>query len=704
MKKFLKIALISVMCFFVLFFAVVYVLLTQIDFNAYRDNIVKIVRSATGRELTIGDIQVKPSFNPVIEVKNVTFSNAEWAKEPLMASVESVDLGFAILPLLHKSFEIDTFTLGNAVINLEESADGQTNWTFTAAETGTEVKPEQQSAGFSLIGTANAAEGESAAEAGGSDIADQLSDLVIKHVYLDNVQVNYTDKTAKNQSYNLKKLALDENDDDNIDFSFNVNDGLYSGDGFVGGTDKLKDAEGYPVSGKFEIAGIRAETVMTLFDLFGNLRFDGTVVAKQFLGNKYGESAEIALKGDLQKINATVKSFVMAENVITGSADVDLSATVPDIKADLSSAKIDIAAFTAKKQTAAAFSLIKEAKATALVPDDTVPYKSLYSANADINMTIGQLVNGKSEIAKNLSLNANLTNGTATVKVLKGSVAGGEVSLSASLAAATKALKIKTDMKKINMQQLLQVFGATSSSFNFVSGSETDFYADLTGQGNTYPALIDSLNGRVVAIVDKSQLHLGNISLMKGNIISQLLNTLQIAKDDDDLNLSCAVVRADLKDGKAEFPNGIVVNADKFTVVANGDINLKKDSISLSVKPFAGKLTDTNIAKALSSLVKLTGTLQKPKIGVDSANAIKTIVGVTTAGPVYLGTQMLLENDGSPCYTALDGTGYESRFPKSDNIARQTTDGVDKILDDSVDVVKGTTKGLLNMLSGGTKK
>ena len=191
---------------------------------------------------------------------------------------------------------------------------------------------------------------------------------------------------------------------------------------------------------------------------------------------------------------------------------------------------------------------------------------------------------------------------------------------------------------------------------------------------------------------------------MKGNIVSQLLNTLKITKGNDDLNLRCAVVRADLKNGKASFPNGVVVNADKFTIVASGDVNLRDDSVSMSVKPFAGKLTDTNIAKALSSLVKLTGTIQNPRIGVDSANAIKTIVGVTTGGPVYLGTQMLLENDGSPCYTALQGTGYESRFPKPDNVVTQTTGDVGKILDDSGGVVKDTTKGILNILSGGVGK
>jgi hypothetical protein len=196
---------------------------------------------------------------------------------------------------------------------------------------------------------------------------------------------------------------------------------------------------------------------------------------------------------------------------------------------------------------------------------------------------------------------------------------------------------------------------------------------------------------------------LGNIGVLKGDVVSQLLHTLNITKGNDELNMNCAVVRADFKDKKAFFPNGIVVNADKFTIVADGNINLSNDGLSISIKPFAGKLTETNIAKALSSLVKLTGTIKNPKIGVDSANAIKTIVGVTTVGPVYLGAQMLLENDGSPCYTALAGTGYENRFPQPKNVVQSTGEDVGKILNDSVGSVKDTTKSLINLLSGGLK-
>ena len=132
MKRALKIMLISLLTVCVLMVFAVYVLLTQIDFNSYKEHIVKTVYNETGRRLTIGDIQVKLSLNPVVEIQNVTFSNAEWSKIPLMVSAQSVELGFAVIPLLYKNIEIDTFRLNDAVISLEENDVGDANWEFSA--------------------------------------------------------------------------------------------------------------------------------------------------------------------------------------------------------------------------------------------------------------------------------------------------------------------------------------------------------------------------------------------------------------------------------------------------------------------------------------------------------------------------------------------------------------------------------------------
>ena len=134
MRKFFKVLLVTVICLCLIMVVAVYVLLTQIDFNRYKESIVKLAYEQTGRQLSIGDIGVKISLNPLIEVKDVTFSNAEWAKEPVMVSAQSVQLGFAIMPLLQKKIEVNEFIIENAKVNLEEIADVKFIWEFVYNE------------------------------------------------------------------------------------------------------------------------------------------------------------------------------------------------------------------------------------------------------------------------------------------------------------------------------------------------------------------------------------------------------------------------------------------------------------------------------------------------------------------------------------------------------------------------------------------
>ena len=696
MKKTLKVILIAVVCLFLFVVIAGYVALTQIDFNNYKNVISKAVMDATGRELNIGNIKVKPSFNPTVEISDVVFVNAKWAKNPNMVSIKTADVSVAVFPLLSKNIVINRLKISNAVINLEEDAKNGANWEFGVKEDVKE-KEEKVSFRFDLIKSANAQEVKKVSDVG------ILSSVVIKEVGFENVQINYLDKQGKQQTYNINKLNLDENSDKNIDFNFDVNSGEYKGKGVLGALSLLEAKTGYPIELNANVMGINILTKVKLFDVMGDFQFNGEANVSKFLGKNSGldENLDLAFKGSLKNVLLKIREFVFAKNIIEGEVEVDLAAAVPLVNAEFRSAEIDIAFLEKKEKTAFLDGLVKSANATTLVPSISVPYKDFYAVNVNAGVKVAKISNKKAVLISDLDIKTVLNNGIAKIDFIKGKIAGGDISGGIILEAKTQGLKVDVDVVKLDLLKMLKDLGVSGDNFSFIEGGITDLYLNLLSNGDTYSSLVENLDGNVALIIDKSKLHLGNIGMLKGNIISQLINTLNLTKGNDELNMSCAVVRAEFKDKKAKFPNGIVVNADKFTVVADGDINLKNDKLSISVKPFAGKLTDTNIAKALSSLVKLTGTVQKPKIGVDGANAIKTIVGVTTAGPVYFGAQMLLESDGSPCYTALSGTGYEMRFPEPKNTVSTTTEDVGKILDSSVGSVKDTTKGLINLLSGG---
>ena len=696
MMRVLKIAVISIVSLFLIITIAGYVLLSKIDFNQYKATIVTKVKESTGRDLSVGDIKFKLSFVPTVEVSDVVFSNAEWANKTNMLTAKSIDVSVALIPLMNKSVVIDAFKIKDAEINLEENKKGQNNWTFDLSKV--DVKQKQTSSKiFQLIKTAEAKDGSS---------LELLSLIVIKEVVLNNVTINYIDKDGKAQTYKINNVELLENNDKNIDFNFDINDAQYKGKGVVGALNLLENNSGYPIDAKLAIDGINLDAKVKLYDIVDSLSFDGEIKVFNFIGKNsgYNETLSAEIKGDLQNIDVKLKELNIAKNVIVGEMVCDLSTTKPIIKASFDVSKIDLALFRKTQKNALKTLFVKEAFATEMVSNEAVPYDVLNMLNMDADVKIGQILNNNILVANDMVAKIGINNGVAEFRVLQGKIAQGVVKNTAILNATNKTLKVNTSIENLNLIDLFKAFDIETPSFYVINGGGADVYINIESAGNTYSSLVENMNGNSVLIINKSSLHLGNIGAIKGNIISQLFNTLKVTKGDDNLDMSCAVVRADFRNKKMIFPNGIAINADKFTVVADGDINLKNDKLNISVKPFAGKITDTNIAKALSSLVKLTGTVSEPKIGVDGANAIKTIVGVTTAGPVYLGTQMLLENDGSPCYTALVGTGYESKFPKPKNVVSTTTEDVSKLLDSSVGAVKNTTKGMLNLLIGNNGK
>jgi AsmA protein len=102
--------------------------------DVYKQRVVALVKSQTGRDLVIGG-DVGLSFFPrlAVKVEDVRFSNAAWGKDKDMAAMKEMRAALKILPLFKGEVEIDSFVLVDPVIHLEVKADGTPNWQF---ETG----------------------------------------------------------------------------------------------------------------------------------------------------------------------------------------------------------------------------------------------------------------------------------------------------------------------------------------------------------------------------------------------------------------------------------------------------------------------------------------------------------------------------------------------------------------------------------------
>jgi len=127
--------------------AVIFVVPQLVPAETYKAKIVELVKAQTGRDLVIGG-DIGFSIFPVLGLKaeDVRFSNADWAKEPEMATMKELRVRLKLLPLLKGEAEVDSFVLVDPVIHIEMKADGTPNWRFDVPKSASaEAAPRPQS-------------------------------------------------------------------------------------------------------------------------------------------------------------------------------------------------------------------------------------------------------------------------------------------------------------------------------------------------------------------------------------------------------------------------------------------------------------------------------------------------------------------------------------------------------------------------------
>lgn len=668
-----------------------YLAVRHFDLNQYKSYAEDMVQREIGRKLKInGDAAVAISLVPTIVINDVELANAEWASEPQMIRVKQIEVKFALLPLLKKQIVIDRILLGQPEIYLQKKADGTANWDFgpVAAVTGgrpVSTEDLKQNPQFAL-----------------------LAGFAARDVLIENGTVQYID--GKNtQRVEIRRLAVEIPGEDEkiaLDFDFVYNGNPISGRGTLGSINTLiqKDAV-YPVM--LNVSAYKADIALngSIADLLGGnplYAFESNIYNPSGNFGAPETTLKARIDGDVNGLKADIGVLNVAANLITGSMEAKWNGKLPWVKVNLKSDRFNMENLNAKSSSLAFElpSVIGEALAISL-PNEKVPYAALKDINADVTLNVKKLIVNPAMQADNVYAAAKLNNGVLNVNPLRLVFGGGELSGRLTVNANRQTLDFALNSKNMKLQNLHSEFAVSGGKdFGVLSGGDTDIYIVANSSGATYPQLLGNLKGSVVGIVGKSELQTGALEFLKGNILTQLLNILKIDTNKTSrLDLTCAVVRADIDGGKAVFPRGIAFDAKQITIVSDGQVNLQNDKLSFTIEPSMNKLMSGNVTQALASFIKVSGTLDNPKVGLDDKAAVKTLIGVAATGGVsYLGSQVFLNGDGSPCYTALEGTAYASRFPKPSGIKATTqnvVDGTQKQLKQGLKDLKNTAKDVL---------
>ncbi len=96
------------------------------------------LKKQTGRTLTLsGDFS--PTLYPTLGVKTgrITISNANWATEPVMISVDGAVVGVNLMVLIGGTVEIEKLELTSPIVHLEKAKDGGINWELSSGSGAT---------------------------------------------------------------------------------------------------------------------------------------------------------------------------------------------------------------------------------------------------------------------------------------------------------------------------------------------------------------------------------------------------------------------------------------------------------------------------------------------------------------------------------------------------------------------------------------
>jgi AsmA family protein len=109
--------------------AAVVVAIIVFDWNWLRGPVQRYISEKTQREFTMAFLDVELGWTPTIKLRDVTFANAPWAKEPQpMARIGSLEFSVSLRGLLDRKLLIPRAAMADASFVFEKTKDDRKNW------------------------------------------------------------------------------------------------------------------------------------------------------------------------------------------------------------------------------------------------------------------------------------------------------------------------------------------------------------------------------------------------------------------------------------------------------------------------------------------------------------------------------------------------------------------------------------------------
>jgi uncharacterized protein involved in outer membrane biogenesis len=644
-------------------FLVIIVVVSTYDYNKFKPMITGIAKKYTGRKLTIaGDIKVKISLSPTLELNQVSFQNAPWSADPEMIRANHIEVQLALIPLIKGNINVKRLTLLNPDFMMEINKSGKTNLEFNL--------PAQKKVGAAPV---KKDEKETALF--------DFKEIFIKDgkLTVKNHQKKTTHVLTIDQGRQKSAELMGEAD---IELKGSFNDIPFKVSGKIGSWAGMTDPDvSYPVDLMAKIAQMDIAIIGKIQDPLAakgiDVRFSakGDDLAKienitqeplPIKGPFHISSHLIAAK--TEKIQMSDMLIEMGNSKLNGSVTLDRSGKKPRISGDLVSETLDLRPMLINREKKAADSKEKttkpERKSDKLFQNTPLKLDGLHLFNAAVDLQIKHMLLPKLAF-DNIVTKVRLQDGDLTVNPLTAFIGGGKLVNRLNVQAKENMafVDVSVDIKQMNLGEMLKKLEITQALEGIL-----DLDIKLKGQGKSVAGLMAGLNGDVVASLGEGKIPTGYLSLVSADISATLMRIINpFGKKMDSAQINCAVCDFNIKNGMAKS-NIIIFDDPHKTLLSKGEINLKTEKLDFHIetKPKEGIGTQ-DTAKLSVSLSKTTkpfklgGTLANPSLEIDIVDS-GTTIGAALLGPVGW-TYLLVSGSsgkGNPCRKALEIEGKDT--------------------------------------------
>jgi len=583
-------------------------LTTQFDPNAYKAQIASKVSETLGRKLTINgpvSFAVFPSIK--LSLSDVVLGNADWAGNAPMVQVKNLDASLALAPLLQKQIVVEAVTLKGATLNLIQIG-GRNNWTFAstkpAEKPGAQLQQKNPSQPLSM-----------------EILALNISDTNLN--YNANGKITKLEITdAKTSVRPTDPLVLTANGKINgADFSVKI-----TGDKFAG---ILNNADEWPMKGNVQLAAtkINFDGWLRHPQNFSGGQFDVTasgygadvaaLTGAQLPFGKYDFKTRVTM-ANAQNAALSEMTFTTGQTKVSGDLKLGLFAR-PDVNGDITIPMLNLADFTGAQPTIKhSMNIIPSAyaadaiKPTSLIPAIPLPAAALRAADANIKLTIGQIIQNGTNIGSLDNTTINLNNGVLHAAPMKinygGNSFNGDVTLDGRGQAAALNANITSPqldygklLSELKMTDRVQGIGALNLNFS--------------GVGSNLKQVMSNSHGHFTLTSSQGKFDTGILFDNIGGIISAVLPNVNIPKT---ANLNCAIFDFTGANG-VWSTNQSAADADTVALTLTGDANLANEALNLKATP---TIKNTKYGSVIPTL-KIAGDFLHPKVTSDGGSVVQ---------------------------------------------------------------------------------